>query len=90
MDNRYLYRGKRIDDEEWVYGDHNYSIIEEAPAIRHYVDVDWGTKEEFVAVIPETVGQCTGLIAAKSYRGTELEDRLVFEGDIYIIRATQI
>lgn len=76
------FRGKRADNGDWIKGDYNYSIIEEAPAIRHYVNVGWGTKEQFVAVIPETVGQCAGLTAAKSYRGTRPENRLVFEGDI--------
>ena len=28
-----------------------------------------------------TLGQCTGLVATKSYRGASEQDRLVFEGD---------
>jgi hypothetical protein len=33
-------------------------------------------------VIPETVGQHTGLTAAKSCRGDKPEDRRIFEGDV--------
>jgi hypothetical protein len=33
-------------------------------------------------VDPATIGQCTGLCAAKSYRGDKPEHLLVFEGDL--------
>jgi hypothetical protein len=35
-------------------------------------------------VIPETVDQYTGLMAAKSYRGDRPEERKIFEGDIVL------
>lgn len=34
-------------------------------------------------IAPETRGQCTGLIAAKSYRGEKPEDKLIFQSDLF-------
>lgn len=76
MDNRFLFRGKREDYGYWIMG---------------YIDVDNGYKNKVFIyslesghcmVEESTVGQCTGLIAAKSYRGESDNDKLVFEGDI--------
>ena len=69
MENRYLFRGKRKDNGEWVQG-YLYGIWE-----RRYIL--WGMTNDIpdmVEVDPETVCKCTGL---KDKNGT-----LIWEKDI--------
>ena len=54
-----------------MLGDVNIDVVNSLDIAECYHIVD-----------PATVGQCTGLTAAKSYRGTESWDLMVFEGDI--------
>ena len=75
MNNRYIFRGKRKDNGEWVTG--YYVCLNED---RHYIytgyaETDCGTYyPDCHEVIPETVGQCTGR--------TDKNGKLMFEGDV--------
>lgn len=69
MENRYLFRGKRIDNGEWIQG-YLYGIWE-----RRYIL--WGMTNDIpnmVEVDPETVCQCTGL--------QDKNGKLIWEKDI--------
>ena len=92
MNDRYLFRGKRKDNNEWVEG----SLINcaffnnDGFPIFYVLDTDnieydcWediAEEIDYLEVIPETVGQCTGL---KDKNGT-----LIFERDIVESRASE-
>lgn len=74
MNREILFRGKRIDNGEWVYGQYAYLLnarTEDGEPIKHMI-VDGTPFGQ--TVDPSTVGQYTGL--------TDKNGRKIFEGDI--------
>ena len=69
-ENMGLYRGKRKDNGEWVEG--GIVVNGDYVAIVQYSDYHgW---HDFIEVIPETVGECSGL--------PDKNGKLIFEGDV--------
>lgn len=69
MNREVLFRGKRIDNREWIGGFY-YSDIW-GDGITEYIMCDGKECE----VIPETIGECTGV-------DTDEERKQIYEGDI--------
>ena len=74
MKNRFLFRGKSFFGGNWVVG--YYYVNADGVECVHEKGKSFSP-----IVIAETISQCTGLLAAKSYRGESEQDRLVWEGD---------
>lgn len=72
LDNRGLWRGKRVDSEEWIEGYFaGYFLNERGENAPHILRSDNGDLEE---VIPETLGECT--------THPDKHGNLIFEGNI--------
>jgi hypothetical protein len=83
--NAYEFRGRRRYFNGWVIG-HGFLIDNAIVGEPEYV---WDDKRfDWCEVIPETVGQFTGVIAHKSHRGTEEQDRRIFAGDVILRHGT--
>ena len=73
---KYLFRGKEKDSGKWIYGDLRHISDGHGGYILCIVDNTNGKNNDVtgVEVIPETVGQCTGLADKNRTK--------IFEGDI--------
>jgi hypothetical protein len=72
MNREILFRGQRVDNGNWVEGDLVYRYGDKSKPMIHSKVCDITT---FANVIPETVGQFTGLL--------DKNGKKVFEGDKY-------
>lgn len=70
---KHLYRGKRADNGEWVEGDLLTNGIDYETAIRVH-NANENSDSAVIAVLPETVGEYTGL--------TDKNGKMTFEGYI--------
>lgn len=73
MNREILFRGKSVETNEWVYGSYILEKYGNTPYICYF---EYGTFVNIkqVEVIPETVGEFTGMTAEDGTR--------IFEGDI--------
>ena len=80
MNERFLFRGKRLDNDEWVQGSllqyHDFYGKYTVAIAERFIDVPSISRTDpiFEKVDPKTLGQCTDLRDTKG--------KIAFEGDI--------
>ena len=80
MENRYLFRGKRIDTGEWVYGLPSCDEDGEIEEIEVWSEDDIN----FYSVDPETICQCTGI--KDKYRKLIWENDILHNGNYFVVK----
>lgn len=77
-----LFRGKRVDNGEWIYGDlHLFEgCFIGITYVTEHIDEGRLSNHKWIEVIPETVCQFTGL--------TDKNGTKIFEGDVLIYHTT--
>ena len=87
MNDRYLYRAKRMDNGEWVEG---HYITNEKDPNHAYIGYLFGVVDgmvhdtDIVEVIPSTICQCTGL---KDKNGKLIwENDIVHNGNYFVVK----
>lgn len=72
---RGLWRGKRLDNGEWAEGYYSPAYVPLMGKLSDFINIGGYTAAE---VIPETLGECTGL--------TDKNGKFIFKGDIVEVR----
>lgn len=90
MKREILFRGKRTDNGEWIYGWLVEDVESNIYAIISYVNLNGNIHDlsecQIFEVIPETVGQFTGLYdknAVKIFEGDIITNRYFESGRVY-------